>query len=51
MKISRLVALHLQTHGSGDDPLVVLPSFGFDHTSMAAAIGPAFAEVSGWSRL
>ncbi len=45
------MTLHLQVHGDGGDPLVVLPSFGFDHTSMAAAIEPAFTEVSGWRRL
>ena len=45
------MTLHLQAHGDGGDSLVVLPSFGFDHTSMAAAIEPAFAEVSGWRRL
>jgi len=45
------MTLHLQAHGDGDDPLVVLPSFGFDNSSMAAAIEPAFAEASGWRRL
>ena len=46
------MTLHLQVHGESDSqPLVVLPSFGFDHSAMATAIEPIFAELSGWRRL
>ena len=46
------MTLHIQEQGeSNDNPIIVLPSFGFDHASMAAAIEPVFAELSGWRRL
>lgn len=32
-------------------PLVVLPSFRFDHHAMAATVEPVFARTSGWARL
>lgn len=42
--------LHSQSHGDGW-PLVVLPSFGFDHAAMAQALEPAFDSTSEWARL
>lgn len=44
------MTLHLQSHGSGRD-LVVLPSFSLDHAAMAATVEPAFADLGGWRRL
>jgi pimeloyl-ACP methyl ester carboxylesterase len=44
------VPLHSYVAGTGR-PVVVLPSLSLDSTAMRAAFEPAFAGISGWSRV
>jgi pimeloyl-ACP methyl ester carboxylesterase len=44
------VTLHIESNGSGR-PVIVLPSFGFDHDAMAKTVEPTFRETVGWRRM
>jgi pimeloyl-ACP methyl ester carboxylesterase len=43
------MALSVHTRGEGR-PVVILPSFGLDHSAMADAFEPLFTRAHGWSR-